>query len=197
MPFSTPPVELEWLRVTRDGKLMTSPDPKSGPTVAAPGPGLKKSKKQSYAPKYAFDLAPRCGAFARTTGEPCKNPAVHGRKRCRMHGDKNPGAPLGNKNALFHGGYTADAIAERREVARRCHALRLKEQEMAQQLREQKAQLKEFSRDLSVKLDLYLAQQRREQTSAATAGQTTRGPKQISEDTQLARATRPRWKPAR
>ena len=30
--------------------------------------------------------------------------------RCRMHGEKFPGAPRGNKNALKHGRYTADAI---------------------------------------------------------------------------------------
>jgi len=34
-----------------------------------------------------------------------------------MHGGKSPGAPKGNKNALKHGRYTADAIAKRREIA--------------------------------------------------------------------------------
>jgi hypothetical protein len=162
---------------------MTSRDPNSGPTLTALGPGLKKSKKQSHTPKYTFDLAPRCGAFARTTGESCKSPAVRGRKRCRMHGGKNPGAPRGNKNALIHGSYTAEAIAERGEMARQCRELRLKEQEMAQQLREQKARLREFADDLSAKLDLYLAQQRREQAAAARAGRTTRAREQISEPT--------------
>jgi len=37
--------------------------------------------------------------------------------RCRMHGGMSPGAPKGNKNALKHGHYTAEAIARRREVA--------------------------------------------------------------------------------
>ena len=37
--------------------------------------------------------------------------------RCRMHGGKSPGAPKGNKNALKHVRYTADAIAKRREIA--------------------------------------------------------------------------------
>jgi uncharacterized protein YjcR len=37
--------------------------------------------------------------------------------RCRMHGGLSPGAPKGNKNALKHGSYTAEAIAKRREVA--------------------------------------------------------------------------------
>jgi hypothetical protein len=37
--------------------------------------------------------------------------------RCRMHGGKSPGPPTGNDNARKHGLYTADAIAERRELA--------------------------------------------------------------------------------
>jgi hypothetical protein len=36
--------------------------------------------------------------------------------RCRMHGGKSPGAAKGNSNALKHGRYTADAIAERRHL---------------------------------------------------------------------------------
>jgi ATP-dependent Lon protease len=31
--------------------------------------------------------------------------------RCRLHGGMSPGAPKGNKNALKHGRYTAEAIA--------------------------------------------------------------------------------------
>jgi hypothetical protein len=34
-----------------------------------------------------------------------------------MHGGLSPGAPKGNKNALKHGRYTAEAIARRREIA--------------------------------------------------------------------------------
>ena len=36
--------------------------------------------------------------------------------RCRMHGGKAPGAPKGNKNALKHGRYSADAVAMRKLV---------------------------------------------------------------------------------
>jgi hypothetical protein len=36
--------------------------------------------------------------------------------RCRMHGGKAPGAPKGNSHALRHGRYSAEAIAERREL---------------------------------------------------------------------------------
>jgi uncharacterized protein YjcR len=34
-----------------------------------------------------------------------------------MHGGKSPGAPIGNCNARKHGLYSAEAIAERREMA--------------------------------------------------------------------------------
>ena len=45
------------------------------------------------------------------------SPAVHGKKRCRMHGGApGSGAPKGNKNALKHGLYTREAIAEHRRV---------------------------------------------------------------------------------
>jgi hypothetical protein len=34
-----------------------------------------------------------------------------------MHGGKSPGAPLGNRNALRSGRYTAEMLALRQEVA--------------------------------------------------------------------------------
>ena len=56
----------------------------------------------------------RCGAKTRS-GRPCMSPAVSERGRCRMHGGApGSGAPRGNKNALKHGRYTREAIAERR-----------------------------------------------------------------------------------
>ena len=59
-----------------------------------------------------------CGARARS-GNPCKNPPIAGKRRCRMHGGTHgSGAPTGNRNALKHGLYTAGAKAERREVRR-------------------------------------------------------------------------------
>ena len=60
-------------------------------------------------------LSPRCGARTRI-GTPCRSPAM-ANGRCRMHGGKSPGAPIGNSNARKHGLYTGDAIAERRELA--------------------------------------------------------------------------------
>jgi hypothetical protein len=59
--------------------------------------------------------APRCLARTRR-GSPCQSPAMKN-GRCRMHGGTSPGAPKGNKNALKHGQYSADAIARRRSIA--------------------------------------------------------------------------------
>jgi len=63
--------------------------------------------------------SPRCGARTRS-GQPCRAPAVNGKKRCRMHGGApGSGAPRGNQNALKHGRYTRKAIARRRKQRRR------------------------------------------------------------------------------
>ena len=60
--------------------------------------------------------SPRCGAKTRSGGA-CRAPAVHGKKRCRMHGGAaGSGAPKANRNARKHGRFTADAIAERRRI---------------------------------------------------------------------------------
>ena len=74
---------------------------------------MSKNEIQPHDPFY-------CEAKNRQ-GKPCKlragwgtNHVGHG--RCKLHGGKSPGAPKGNKNALKHGYYTAEAIAERRYV---------------------------------------------------------------------------------
>lgn len=64
---------------------------------------------------YAFDLAPRCGAKTRTR-TPCKSPAIRFKQRCRMHGGKNSGAPLGNRNAYKHGIHSKESVEERRAI---------------------------------------------------------------------------------
>jgi hypothetical protein len=46
----------------------------------------------------------------------CRSPAMPN-GRCRMHGGPSPGAPKGNKNALKHGRYTAEAIRQRRQFS--------------------------------------------------------------------------------
>jgi uncharacterized protein YjcR len=60
--------------------------------------------------------SPRCGARTRSGGA-CRAPAVHGKKRCRMHGGAaGSGAPKANRNARKHGLFTRDAIEERRRM---------------------------------------------------------------------------------
>ena len=59
--------------------------------------------------------APRCLAKTRK-GTACQSPAVKGRKRCRMHGGTNPGAPKGNRNAYKHGGYSAHTLKTIRSI---------------------------------------------------------------------------------
>ncbi|WP_122928430.1 HGGxSTG domain-containing protein [Sphingobium yanoikuyae] len=61
--------------------------------------------------------ARRCLARTRS-GQACQSPAVKGRKRCRMHGGTNPGAPRGNQHATKHGIYSAEMMEIRREMAR-------------------------------------------------------------------------------
>ena len=51
---------------------------------------------------------PQCGAHCRTTGKPCRGPAMPN-GRCRMHGGRGGRPP-------DHGRYTKAAIEERREV---------------------------------------------------------------------------------
>jgi hypothetical protein len=58
----------------------------------------------------------RCGAKTRSGG-PCRSPAVHGKKRCRIHGGaQGSGAPRANQNARKRGLFTRNAIAERRQI---------------------------------------------------------------------------------
>jgi glucans biosynthesis protein len=58
----------------------------------------------------------RCGARTRS-GTACRAPAVHGKRRCRMHGGaEGSGAPKGNRNRRWHGGYSGEVIAERRQA---------------------------------------------------------------------------------
>ncbi len=69
------------------------------------------------------NLAPRCGAKARTTGgNPCQAPAMKN-GRCRMHGGKATGPTTLDGHARLaaahttHGYYTPENRAERRRIA--------------------------------------------------------------------------------
>ena len=71
--------------------------------------------------------ARRCGAKTRA-GHPCRQAAVKGRSRCRMHGGaKGSGGPRGNRNGNFkHGLYTHETKTTRkfmREKVREIKAL--------------------------------------------------------------------------
>ncbi len=66
----------------------------------------------------------RCGARTRQ-GSPCQSPAVGGRKRCRMHGGTNVGAPRGNRNALVHGNRSTEAEAQLKTIRATNRDLRL------------------------------------------------------------------------
>jgi len=72
-------------------------------------PNLMQSKI-AYAPH----RSPRYGARTRR-GSPCQPPAMPN-GRCRLHGGLSPGAPTGNRNALKHGRYIAEAVARRHEI---------------------------------------------------------------------------------
>ncbi len=57
-----------------------------------------------------MNLAPRCRAKSKRTGERCKAPAVKGRPVCRIHGAAG-GAPEGKRNGNYrHGGRTTEAM---------------------------------------------------------------------------------------
>lgn len=62
--------------------------------------------------------APRCGAINRA-GKPCQCPAMRDRKRCRLHGGKNTGAPRGSANGNYTDGHwTKEAREERKLISR-------------------------------------------------------------------------------
>jgi hypothetical protein len=67
-------------------------------------------------PEARLLAADRCGAHARTTGQPCRGPAMKN-GRCRMHGGKAGRKPV-------HGRYSQAAVAERQRVRAILRALR-------------------------------------------------------------------------
>jgi hypothetical protein len=90
--------------------------------VGTPGGGISRNQRDSLMKsKLPMHLSPRCGARTKSSGKPCQSAGMKN-GRCRMHGGKSPGAPMGNRNALKHGRYTAKALAGRQELSR---ALRL------------------------------------------------------------------------
>jgi hypothetical protein len=85
--------------------------------VESPGGGFAcKSKENPMKSKLPMHLSRRCQARTRRESL-CQSPAMSN-GRCRIHGGASPGAPRGNSNALKHGRYTAEAIKQRRQIAR-------------------------------------------------------------------------------
>lgn len=68
--------------------------------------------------------APRCTATSKRTGAPCKAPAMRGWSVCRFHGARG-GAPQGAANGAYtHGGFTKEAVEDRRRVSALLRACR-------------------------------------------------------------------------
>ena len=70
-----------------------------------------------------LQLAPRCQEHCRRSKVPCRNPAIRGRRACRLHGGKG-GPPKRNTNSSKHGRNSAAAIAERKQLRELLRAAR-------------------------------------------------------------------------
>jgi hypothetical protein len=81
--------------------------------VSAPAEGVGHGKNQRDNPMHSLPMhrALRCHAKSKRSGSPCQAPAI-----CRMHG-AGGGAPKGNRNALKHGGFTAEGLALKRQIS--------------------------------------------------------------------------------
>src|SRR5215207_1226197 len=86
--------------------------------------GVGVRLKLKAKPMQSPDLTPspssqgRCGARTRNADRPCRSWRVTGKSRCRMHGGaRGSGAPKGSRNGSYkHGGFTCEAIEERRAL---------------------------------------------------------------------------------
>ena len=69
-----------------------------------------------------FRNMPKCQAKAKSTGKPCKNVAVKGKRVCYLHGGKSTGAKtergkkLSKYARLRHGDYSAQVKENRRKI---------------------------------------------------------------------------------
>jgi len=81
------------------------------------GPNVTRKLNELAHAEYRPDAGESAVRRADSLRPACRSPAVAGKKRCRMHGGaKGPGAPLGNKNAFKHGGYTREALERRAQM---------------------------------------------------------------------------------
>lgn len=73
--------------------------------------------KMANNPMQSAHAALRCAAKSKRSGMQCKAPAIKGKRVCRMHGGKSPGAPCGELHGRYvHGRQTREAKAARKEV---------------------------------------------------------------------------------
>ena len=111
-----------------------SPPAISLPTTSYRGRGRGMKERNEQKPhglhSKPFFGAPRCGARNRK-GTPCQLPAMHGRRRCALHGGKSTGPRTMEgverirKARTKHGRYSAKAKAEQRAyraLLRECRA---------------------------------------------------------------------------
>jgi len=119
MPCCSMPSTVIVARANRRSGSNTLPSkPVAKPSSATSRPRgeglLRNQRNNPMQNKLPMHLSRRCGARTRS-GSRCRSPAMPN-GRCRLHGGMSPGAPKGNKNAFRHGRYTADEIANRREI---------------------------------------------------------------------------------
>jgi len=72
----------------------------------------------------ALTKTPICGAHARQTGKPCRQPAMRCSERCRLHGGKSTGRPV--KKGLRAKAYQLHARHARQLVAQMLQAFHYK-----------------------------------------------------------------------
>jgi hypothetical protein len=125
--FEQRPAKLEHFAKLSYG---TVPDSTLSYKRSNPGEGITRNRRLNpVQSKLPMHLSPRSGARTRR-GTPCKSPAMLN-GRCRMHGGRSPGAPKGNQNALKHGYYSAQSIAERREMSALLRTMRVPAKEVS------------------------------------------------------------------
>lgn len=83
------------------------------PTVSLSG-ALIDADAMNPSPVLRLRAACRCGAKNRQ-GLPCQAPAIHGKRRCRLHGGKNSGGKTGKQNGQYkHGLRSREVIRGKR-----------------------------------------------------------------------------------
>ena len=93
-------------------------EPPDAKTSINPMPSGKHAGRRlpNGAPWGDPSTAPRCQARSKRTGLPCRQPAVNGKRVCRMHG-AGGGAPSGRRNGRYrHGACTIKFRALYREA---------------------------------------------------------------------------------